>query len=69
MESAPASSKRRQRMDFSHGQNLRTVSIRIPIDLHEQLTTEARAAVRTVSGECVFRLRRSFEPQVETDAD
>jgi hypothetical protein len=53
-------------LDFSHGQNRVPVSVRIPVDLHRQLVAEAERAVRTVSNEIVFRLRRSMEQQSET---
>jgi hypothetical protein len=50
-------------LDFSHGQNRVPVSVRIPVDLHQRLVAEAERAVRTVSNEIVYRLRRSLEQQ------
>jgi Arc-like DNA binding domain len=47
-------------MDYSHGQNRVPVNVRVPVDLHQQLTIEAERSVRTVSSEIVYRLRQSL---------
>jgi hypothetical protein len=55
-------------MDYSHGQNRKPVSVRVPIDLHEWLAAEAERSARSVAGEILWRVRQSVEAQKREEA-
>jgi hypothetical protein len=44
------------------------ISVHVDEPLREQLETAARRAVRSLSGEVAYRLQRSFDRQIDTDA-
>jgi predicted HicB family RNase H-like nuclease len=44
------------------------LNLRLDRPLHRQLTAEAKRSVRSLNGEIVFRLRRSFHEQSEDAA-
>ena len=42
--------------------------LRLPVDLRERLSAAAEQNFRSVTAECNFRLRNSFEPKRESAA-
>jgi hypothetical protein len=44
------------------------ISVHVDEPLREQLETAARRAVRSLSGEIAYRLQRSFDRRIDTDA-
>jgi predicted HicB family RNase H-like nuclease len=47
---------------------VKVLNLRLDEALHQQLTVEAKRSVRSLNGEIVFRLRRSFHEQSEDAA-
>jgi predicted HicB family RNase H-like nuclease len=42
---------------------VKVLNLRLDEPLHRQLTMEAKRSVRSLNGEMVYRLRKSFEDQ------
>jgi len=47
---------------------VKVLNLRLDEALHRQLTAEAKRSIRSLNGEIIFRLRRSFREQSEDAA-